>query len=113
MEAVGLLGGCADGQVTVALPLPNLAGFRASLADPLAQFEAERTLRRAGLAVLGVYHSHPGGGPHLSAADRLFAARRAEAYVVIAAAHPHRPGAEMRAYRVRRGRLIEITLRVE
>ena len=58
-EGVGILGGSEDGQVLEAIPLPNLGGPRAFLADPHAQFLAERRLRGAGRRVLAVYHSHP------------------------------------------------------
>ena len=43
-EGVGILGGSEDGQVLEAIPLPNLGGPRAFLADPHAQFLAERRL---------------------------------------------------------------------
>ena len=72
-EAVGLLGGTPDGRVALPTALPNLAGERAFLADPRAQFEAERALRRRGLVPLAAYHSHPDGTPTLSRADRVLA----------------------------------------
>ena len=62
-EGVGILGGSEDGQVLEAIPLPNLGGPRAFLADPHAQFLAERRLRGAGRRVLAVYHSHPVEAP--------------------------------------------------
>jgi proteasome lid subunit RPN8/RPN11 len=111
-EAVGLLGGDANGRATVAVPLPNLAGARAFVADPFVQFNAERGLRQAGLSLLAIYHSHPGGGARLSAADRAFAERRPIAQVVLALDCPRHPGEEIRAYRVEGGAAVEIGLRV-
>lgn len=72
-EAVGLLGGRRDGRVSQAASLPNLAGERAFLADPRAQFEAERAFRRRHLVPLAAYHSHPDGTPTMSPADRALA----------------------------------------
>lgn len=113
MEAVGILGGDACGRVTVAIPLPNLAGPKVFLADPLAQFQAERALRQAGLTLLCIYHSHPGGGVQLSEVDRAFAAHRSIAHMVIALARRHRPGEEMRAYRVNQNTIVEVEIRIE
>jgi len=113
MEAVGILGGDAGGRVTVAIPLPNLAGPKAFLADPLAQFQAERTLKRAGLIFLAVYHSHPGGGTQLSAVDRAFAVHLPIVHIVIALARRHRPDKEMRAYAVNDDDVVEVEIRIE
>jgi [CysO sulfur-carrier protein]-S-L-cysteine hydrolase len=113
MEAVGVLGGYASGRVMVAIPLPNLAGPKAFLADPLAQFQAERTLRQAGLTLLSIYHSHPGGGVQLSEVDRAFVAHWSIVHVVIALARWHRPDEEMRAYRVNQGTVVDVEIRIE
>ena len=74
-EAVGLLGGTADGQVTQVAPLPNMASRGAFFADPRAQYEAERGFSRLGLIPLAAYHSHPGGTATLSAPDQRLANR--------------------------------------
>lgn len=102
-EAVGLLGGTATA-ARLAIPLPNVAGpvagSRAFLADPRAQFLAERRLTAAGLRITAIYHSHPGGGPVLSAADRELAASwPGVLHVVIAVARPSGRPDEIRAYR--------------
>lgn len=113
-EAVGVLGGRPDdGRAVVAVPLPNLAGTRpAFFADPRAQYEAEKELRRLGLTVLAAYHSHPGGGAALSPVDEAFAAYLPLAQVVIALARPRPPLEEMRAYRLEAGRTLEVELRI-
>jgi proteasome lid subunit RPN8/RPN11 len=102
-EAVGLLGGLLLGstaEVKRVFPLPNLLGSRAFLADPYAQYQAERLLAEEDIVPLAVYHSHPGGGVQLSPTDHAFAVRRPLLQVVIALA---REGLvdEMRAYQVR------------
>jgi len=113
MEAVGVLGGDVSGRVNIAIPLPNLAGERAFLADPRAQFEAERELRRTGRDFLAIYHSHPGGGTQLSALDRAFAVYRPVVYLVIAVARLRQPGEEMRAYRVNKDVVVGVEIRIE
>ncbi|HEX7974019.1 MAG TPA: M67 family metallopeptidase [Anaerolineales bacterium] len=113
MEAVGLLGGQPNGWVERVIPLPNLAGSKTFIADPFAQFQAEKALKQAGLALLAVYHSHPGGGAQLSDADRLLASPKATIQVVIALARPHLPGEEIRAYRMQDGQTIEVQVRPE
>jgi proteasome lid subunit RPN8/RPN11 len=97
-EAVGLLGGL-DGAVTVAVRLANLAGPGAFRADPRAQFLAQRQLAAAGLEVLAIYHSHPGGGAVLSARDLEFAAPWQVVQVVVAVARPWGRPDEVRAFR--------------
>ncbi len=96
-EAVGLLGGLGS-VVTVALALPNLAGPGAFHADPRAQFLAQRQLAAAGVEVLAIYHSHPGGGAVLSARDRQFAMPWRVFQVVVAVARPFGRPDEMRAF---------------
>ena len=108
-EAVGLLGG-RDGLATAAFPLPNLGGFRTFLAEPYAQYQAEKAMRLAGLRPLAVYHSHPGGGVHLSALDIAFASNSGLIQVVIAFGRACRSGVEIRAFRVLAGEASEVTL---
>lgn len=105
-----MLGGTADGGVTLVLPLPNLIGSRAFLVDPFAQYTAERTLKRRGLILLAVYHSHPGGGAQLSPEDLAFAMDRPFLQIVIALAHEQRAGEEARAYRVSGGASVSVPL---
>ncbi|WP_410574311.1 M67 family metallopeptidase [Amycolatopsis sp. cmx-4-61] len=105
-EAVGLLGDTTT-TARIAIPLPNVtdpvAGSRTFLADPRAQFLAERRLRATGLRIIAIYHSHPGGGPVLSAADQALAARWPTVLqVVIAVARPAGRPDEIRAYHASR-----------
>lgn len=105
-EAVGLLAGTTTA-ARIAIPLPNVTGTVASsrtfLADPRAQFLAERRLRAAGLRITAIYHSHPGGGPILSAADQALAARWPTVLqLVIAVARPAGRSDEIRAYHASR-----------
>src|SRR5262249_15914421 len=73
-EAVGLVGGDAQGQVLLVLPLPNIAqGTREFRADPFAQFRALRRLQAEGILLLAIYHSHPDGGVEPSEHDLIYA----------------------------------------
>jgi proteasome lid subunit RPN8/RPN11 len=94
-EAVGLLAG-ADGHITTVIPLPNIAPSGQFLADPHAQYQAERQLQREGTRLLAIYHSHPAGGTELSPLDLKFAKERRCLQIVIAL-DPSRPGRETRA----------------
>jgi proteasome lid subunit RPN8/RPN11 len=108
-EAVGLLGG-KDGRVSVVRPLPNIGPRWTFLADPFAQYCAERALARAGADILGIYHSHPGGGVQLSPLD-LVVAQHQSCVQVVVALDPEIDGrAELRAYRVENGRVSDVRL---
>jgi proteasome lid subunit RPN8/RPN11 len=111
LEAVGLLGGAGDGSVRRRISLPNaMQGVMAEkrfMADPYAQFQALRQLSAEGLAPLAVYHSHPGGGTHLSAADVSYARDLPYLHLVIALDRPHDPVVDVAAYRVT-GAVIEV-----
>jgi proteasome lid subunit RPN8/RPN11 len=73
-EAVGLLGGCPDGRVKLALPLPNIAmGDKRFVADPYEQFSAVTRLKSEDLHLLAIYHSHPQGGVYPSEEDLEYA----------------------------------------
>jgi proteasome lid subunit RPN8/RPN11 len=110
VEAVGLLGGTETGEVRQVHPLPNVAGPLSFFADPYAQYQAERAIAEADLITLGYYHSHPGGGLDLSAADKLFAQRRDWVYVVLATASVGGTVTRGAAYRWIEGVLREVPL---
>jgi proteasome lid subunit RPN8/RPN11 len=108
-EAVGLLGGNA-GRISVVRPLPNIGPRWTFLADPLAQYRAERALARAGTEMLGIYHSHPGGGVQLSPLDLVVAQHRSCIHVVVAL-NPEIGGGEvLRAYRVEDGDVSDVQI---
>src|SRR5262245_50311920 len=83
-EAVGLLGGRTGGQVTLVLPLPNIApASRQFIADPFAQFCGLRRLEAEGLQLLAIYHSHPDGGVDPSEDDLLYARRWSCVHLIV------------------------------
>ena len=101
-EAVGFLAG-SEGCVTTVIPLPNIAPSGQFLADPHAQYRAERQIQQQEINLLAIYHSHPSGGTQLSPLDVKFANERGCLHIVIAL-DPARPGHERRAaYEVANG----------
>lgn len=94
-ECVGLLGGL-DGQAVTLYPLHNVAPepLRAYQADSLELLRALKAMRAEGLALVGIYHSHPRGPARPSPDDRRLAAYPVP-YLI---ADPLR--AELRAYRL-------------
>jgi proteasome lid subunit RPN8/RPN11 len=74
LECCGLLAGAVDaggiGVVQVRYPLVNAAASPVEyLSDGRSMFEADRDMRRRGLDVLAVYHSHPTSPPVPSKKD--------------------------------------------
>jgi len=70
-ECCGLLAGLPDGRVTHRFPLVNeLASPTEFLSDPRSLFAAHKEMRRLGIDVLAVYHSHPTSDPVPSKKDR-------------------------------------------
>ncbi len=110
-EAVGLLAGDDDGHVTRLVRLPNLGGPRTFFADPNAQFHAERELKRAGLELVAIYYTHPGGCAHLSEEDAQFAGPWRCLHAVLAL-----DGAgteELRAYAIDGAAVLEVPVELE
>jgi proteasome lid subunit RPN8/RPN11 len=90
-EACGLMGGTADGERVVVARLVPLANQRTDsarnryLIDPDAFRQAQAELDRAGLDIVGIYHSHPDHPAEPSAFDREHAWPRLS-YVIVAVA---------------------------
>lgn len=110
-EAVGMLAGDSSGIASLTLPLANIAGPGAFLADPYSQYLAESRISAERLRLVAIYHSHPDGSAYLSAADREFASLRDVINIVIAPAHGDCP-LDARAYRVQGDGVVSVALRV-
>jgi proteasome lid subunit RPN8/RPN11 len=110
-EAVGMLAGHLPCLASLALPLVNLAGPAAFLADPYSQYLAEKRMSAEKLRLLALYHSHPGGAARLSAIDREFARLRDIVYIVIALPHGDCP-LDTQAYRVGKEGVIRVRLQI-
>ncbi len=84
-EVCGLLLGSGD-YVSQVVPTPNVAQDPACQfeIDPSALFAAIRTERSGGPALLGYYHSHPGGRPEPSRADAATSAGDGKLWLILA-----------------------------
>ena len=73
-ECCGLMEGACEGQafrITALHPARNLASSPDRFEiDPIDQFAAHKAARARGHAIVGCYHSHPGGRAEPSAADQ-------------------------------------------
>ncbi|MCC5809951.1 MAG: M67 family metallopeptidase [Ectothiorhodospiraceae bacterium] len=109
-EACGLLLGeeMPEGhtQVTRLVPMNNIADDPRTgyLIDPEDYLRTDREAAAEGLAVVGVYHSHPDGKPTPSETDRELA-WPGWSYVIIGA------DGELRAWRLRDRQFEEETIR--
>lgn len=111
-EAVGLLGGEADGRAGRLVPLKNIAPPGSFFVDPYSQYTALRTLTSAGLAPLAMYHSHPGGCAHLSDRDLHYALPHDLIQVVLALARADLRQPDVRAYRLTADTVVRIPLKI-
>jgi proteasome lid subunit RPN8/RPN11 len=68
-EACGILGG-TEGSVAKVYPMKNARpGPTTYEMDPEEQFRVMKDIREAGLAMVGMFHSHPGGHAYPSSVD--------------------------------------------
>jgi len=116
-EVVGLLAGRrADGWVSSARPLENAeanAPARRYAVGPMALLQAEQEVERAGLEVVGFYHSHPNHPAMWSDTDRDLAMPNTS-YLIVSVAGGRRPHvADPRAWRLRHDRSVMDAERIE
>ncbi|NDJ60985.1 MAG: M67 family metallopeptidase [Chloroflexi bacterium] len=108
-EACGLIAG-RRGQATQIVQIANIAANpqhqyymdEAALGKALVGFE------RQGVALLGIYHSHPNGDPIPSPTDIRHAAYPGTPYLIIGLKQPHTP--QMAAWVIRAGRVDPVNI---
>jgi proteasome lid subunit RPN8/RPN11 len=106
LECCGLLGGRAD-RVTEILPATNaLASPVAYEIAPRELFDLFRRLRRQGLELVGIYHSHPDEDNSPSARDLERAYYPEAAYVIVSP----RAKRAIRAFRIQGGKAGELVV---
>jgi proteasome lid subunit RPN8/RPN11 len=108
-ECCGLLGGLAEAATTL-IPVPNASVYPeiSYVMDEQRMVESILMLRRQGLDVVGIYHSHPHEAAVPSAADIASATWTDAAYVIVGwAASAQR---EVRAWWIRAGRVNEVRI---
>ncbi len=91
-EACGLIGGTGD-EGRMLWPIRNVAADPASRfrMDPEEQVRAFAAFEGRGWAMIGIYHSHPGGPPRPSETDIAEAQYPTAYYVIISLADLVRP----------------------
>lgn len=107
-ECCGILAGDSSGTVMRVFEMVNTKGSAEEfLMDPAEQFAVADELRRDGLTMLAVYHSHPASPARPSAHDISMAFYEDVAYVItsLAADEP-----DTRAYRIIDGLPAEIAV---
>jgi proteasome lid subunit RPN8/RPN11 len=110
-ECCGLLAG-SDGLITAIFPANNaLASPSRYEITPVELFRLTREIRAAGLELMGIYHSHPGGENRPSARDIERAYYPDAAYFIVSP----RPDAldPIRAFSIRDGRVAELAIQME
>jgi proteasome lid subunit RPN8/RPN11 len=100
-----------DGVITRSFPATNAAAVPATSyeIEPKELFQLTRAIRDAGLALLGIYHSHPIGKNEPSPRDMEQACYPDVAYFIISPL----PDAErpVRAFAIRDGNVTELEIR--
>ncbi|MFH1970510.1 MAG: M67 family metallopeptidase [Verrucomicrobiota bacterium] len=101
LEACGLLAG-RDGQVTKFYPMTNVEASPEHFSmKPEEQFAAVKGMRRMGLKMLAIWHSHPSTPPRMSAEDLRLAFTPDVAYIILSLAQDANP--ECRAFVINSG----------
>lgn len=110
-EACGILAG-TGGRVVRVYPMTNVEPTPWSyFMDPKEQFAVMKELRKEGLSLVGIYHSHPATTPYPSRKDRDLAFYPEAATVIVSFRDPDGP--EARAYRILEDRVTPIPLVVQ
>jgi proteasome lid subunit RPN8/RPN11 len=115
-ECCGLLAG-SGGVITSAFPATNAASDSATSYEiaPEELFRLMRSIRAAGLELLGIYHSHPNGPNEPSARDVAQAFYPDAAYFIVspqaASSNIEAPSA-IRVFSIRDGRAEELPFEV-
>lgn len=112
-EVCGLIGGWQD-EAALIIQLPNCARtpkIRYEV-DPTVFVAAYRQLERAGVEVIGLYHSHPNGPPNPSAVDIAEATWPEAVYLIVGLAEtaPGQRQATVAAWSIRRDRVQPVPL---
>lgn len=109
-EGCGLIAG-RQGRSEKIFFLTNVEKSEVSfLADPKELLQAFKTMRRDGLELLGIFHSHPESDAVPSQRDQELAFYPDAYYLIVSMRPRHRPMA--RTFRIRDGRFEEEEVRI-
>jgi proteasome lid subunit RPN8/RPN11 len=108
-EAVGFVAGRKSG-ADMLVPLRNIAGHHAFLADPYSQFQAEREIKRSSREIVGIYHSHPDGCGCASPTDEFFGQAWDCVHLIVSLNSQETTIASISAYRFVDGHVVPVVL---
>jgi proteasome lid subunit RPN8/RPN11 len=108
LEVCGILGGM-DGVVSACYPMTNTdASNEHFMMDPKEQFTVVKELRRQGLEMTAIYHSHPETPARPSEEDIRLAFTPDVSYVIVSLMEQERP--DLRSFRVVNGIVTQETV---
>ena len=108
-EGCGLLSG-RDGKILRVHPVTNTEASPVSfLMDSREEFAVFREMRREGLDLLGIYHSHPSSPAYPSEKDRSLAFFENAFYLIVSFQDAERP--DLRVFWIREGKIEEDKIR--
>ncbi len=107
-EVCGILAGTDEGVSTV-YRMTNVEHSPVSyFMDPREQFQVMKLMRKEGLKMLAIYHSHPDSQAYPSAKDVSLAFYDDVAYIIVSLADD-KP--EVRAFEIKEGRVREVLIK--
>lgn len=111
-EVCGILAG-ADGRVTKGYQMKNVSATpeHCYFMDPMEQLKAQKEIRRQGLEMVGIYHSHPDSAAYPSARDVELAFYDEAYYLIVSLLDKKKASA--RAFKIESGRISEQAIREE
>jgi len=110
VEACGYLAGTGE-TVTRCYPMTNIDRSEEHFTfDPKEQFPVMKEVRKDGLGILAVWHSHPASPARPSAEDIRLAYDPTVVYVIVSL---HEDSKAIRAYRIRQGTVEEEPLSIQ
>jgi len=110
-EACGILAGLA-GKVEKVYPMTNAKKARdVFLMDPPEQFRVMKEMRKSGVEMVGIYHSHPETDAYPSAHDVEMACYPNISYVIVSLKQGNKP-LPLRSFRITGGRISEEEVKI-
>ncbi len=111
-EACGILAG-KERKIEKIYPITNTSEFPETcyFMDTKEQLKVMKEIRKKGLEMTGIYHTHPASEAYPSAKDVELAFYPEAAYVIISLKDPMRP--ELRAFKIAGGKITEEEIIIE
>ncbi|MFQ5834731.1 MAG: M67 family metallopeptidase [bacterium] len=109
-EACGILAG-KDGVVSRIYPMTNTDGSPTTFfMNPEEQLRVFKQMRKMGIEMLGIYHSHPASSAYPSKRDCDLAYYEEASYLIISLANRDRP--EVRSFKIKQRKIKKEKLKI-